>query len=285
MTMQYYQPNDELTSPVLKMDVLRSVIENPYGRQVVINGTPDGVQDKTTSDSKGGGAAAFLVIFMFIGGIIGAAVFSQINPPLCISCIGAIFLVIGLITAVQSKSGPVFLVALIGLLMTVLPIVYVYGETHPEGFQLTTTMIIKLILVLMIPVGLGLMIFPHISHSKEMSRCSQVVNAKCIYRTFHTKSTNTHSTMRNTVGGRAHRITVYSPVWQYEVGGVIFVTCENIYTNFDVPEIGEIREIRFDPRMPSHIYRPMGGTRLIPTIIGLMFVVLSVITLFVMNNI
>ncbi|WP_294486492.1 hypothetical protein [uncultured Ruminococcus sp.] len=283
--MQNHQSADELTSPVLNMDVLRSVIENPYGKQVIINGTPDDVREKPASDSKGGGAAAFLLIFMFIGGIIGAAVFSQINPPLCISCIGAIFLVIGLVTAVQSKSGPVFLVALVGLLMTALPIVYVYGKSHPDSFQLTTTMIIRLILVLMTLVGLGLMIFPHVSHSKAMSRCSQTVNAKCIYRTFHTKSSNTHSNMMNSSGGRAHSIRVYSPVWQYEVGGVIFVTSENVYTNFDVPEIGEIREIRFDPRMPSYIYRPMGGTRLIPTIIGLMFVVLSVITLFVMKNI
>ena len=77
--------------------------------------------------------------------------------------------------------------------------------------------------------------------------------------------------------------SLYSPVWQYEVDGVVYVTRESDYTDEDVPQIGETRQIRYDPNDISYIYRPLFVKRLVPAIIGTLMIAMCIITLVVMK--
>ena len=280
--MQTANGEDRRTSPVFSMEVLRASVENSYGRRVVINGVPEDELDKRkAADDRANGVKGALFVITFIAGIIAAVVFSQLEPLLCISSVGAIFLVIGVIAVAQSKlsldNAPLLIVPTVGLLMTALPIVMLYGRDHPDGFQLTFDHVMNIILAGFVLVGVCMMVLPPLVHSGKMARCSQETDAKCIYRTFRIKKSSK-------ANGRTSMHNIYAPVWQYEVGGVIYVTCENVYSGFDVPKIGEYKRIRFDPAAPENIYRPLGGTRVVTTVLGLMFTALGILTFVVLRH-
>ncbi|MBQ8965659.1 hypothetical protein [Ruminococcus sp.] len=273
----YEDMSEQFTSPVYDLEAVKRAMDDPMGRQVVIEGAAAG---NTAEEDKASGVKAALFIIAFIGGMISAVVFSQPEPLLCMTSAGAIFLVIGLINLFQSKlsldNAAALILPFVGLLMTGLPIVMLYGRRHPESFQLDRNMVIKLILICMGVLGIFLAVLPPVAHKRRLARCSQRVQAKCIYRVLRTK----HS---EKAGGRTRVSALYSPVWQYVVGDVVFVTRENVFSDFDTPAAGDFREIRYDPKMPAYIYRPMKGTRGVPMFIGLAFAVLSAVALIVMK--
>ena len=97
------QNNDEFTSPVFNMETLRRAIINPYGKRVIINGSPEGIPaQNSTRNDKANGVKAALFIIAFIGAIIAMAVFSQTEPILCIATFGAVVLFIGTVNLFQS---------------------------------------------------------------------------------------------------------------------------------------------------------------------------------------
>lgn len=269
---------DGRTSPVFDQEAVIRAIENPYGKRVILNGiSTDGVQH--TAEEKASGVKAALFIILFIAAIIAAIVFAEIEPLLCISTIGAVFLILGSMAVFQNgislENAMGLLVPIVGLLMTGLPILILYGRRHPDHAIITSDSVILIILGCMVLLGIFLIVLPPIGHSTKLRRCAQAVNAVCIYRTYHIKRSKR-------AGGRSSTHLLYNPVWQYEVNGVIYVTSENVYSNFDTPEIGGMREIRYDPNNPAVIYRPLNGTWLVPMIIGVMFVAIGGMTLFLM---
>lgn len=272
--------NDERTSPVLSMEVLQRCIQNPYGMPVIINGMPQQGSPQTEKEDKASGVKAALFIIFFIAAIIAAIIFAEIEPLLCITTVGALFLILGSAAVFQNgfklENAPALIVPIVGLLMTGLPILILYGRKHPEHAILTSESVIPIILGCMVLLGICLMFFPPLAHSSKMRRCAQTVNAVCIYRTYHT------SRSKGAGGRRTITHLLYNPVWQYTVNGTIYVSDEHVYSNFDIPEIGGVREIRYDPQNPAYIYRPQKGLQFVPMLIGLMFTLLAGIALFIM---
>lgn len=272
--------HDEFTSPVFSLDTLRRAIENPNGQQVIINGVPDYTEaaPKSTGNNSPNPAKAVLFIFYFIAAIIAAVVFAQIEPILFIACIGSIFLFVGIAALFQQKLSienlPLLIPTFAGLLMVGIPIVMLYHRSHPESFTFTQDSIITLILICFLIIGISMLVFPPILHKQKMSRCSQIIRAKCIYR-------NTRPASSRRANGRIIRYNLYAPTWQYELNGIIYVTCENLFSDFDTPGIGDFRDIRYNPNSPAEIYRPDAKKLLVSAIIGVMFTVISIVTLIV----
>lgn len=283
--MDIQSERDRFTSPVFVLEDMKAAIQNPEGKQVIING----VSEDDNKDSKERelteaqvNARVLLFIICFGGAILAAVVFSQTEPLLCLSTIGAIFLILGSMAVFQTKlsldSLPVLLVPFVGLLMTGIPILMVYQKKHPGAmdFTIDRNMVIKLILVCMIVLGVLFVILPFVNHSKKMSRCTKVTEAMCIYRTYRTAESKK-------ANGMSRRYNLYSPTWQFERDGVIYVTTERGFTDEDVPKIGEVKKIRYNPNDLSEVYRPLLVKRAAPVIIGVTMIGISILTLHVMK--
>lgn len=276
---------DRFTSPVFVMEDVKAAMIDPEGKKVVINGASedDHSTDKSSelTEAQVNRRVALFVI-LFLGGIIAAIVFAETEPLYCISTVGAMFLIIGSLAVFTNKitldSLPMLIVPFVGLCMTGIPILMVYQRNHPDslGFTIDRTVVIKFILVCMGVLGIFMLVIPFVAHSNKISRCTRVTDAVCIYRTFRIKRSEKANGMNRTYA-------LYSPVWQYEVDGVVYVTRESDYTGEDVPQIGETRQIRYDPNDISYIYRPLFVKRLVPAIIGALMIVMCIFTLAVMK--
>ena len=283
--MNLQSDRDRFTSPVFVLEDMKAAIQNPEGKKVVINGasTDDdtGSKEKELTEAQVN-ARVLLFIICFVGAILAAVVFSQTEPLLCLSTVGAIFLILGSMAVFQTKitldNLPVLLVPFVGLLMTGIPTLMVYQKKHPGamGFTVDRNMVIKLILVCMVVLGVLFMILPFVNHSKKMARCTEVTDAMCIYRTYHT-------TEGKKANGRTRRYNLYSPTWQFEKDGVLYVTTERGFTDEDVPQIGEVKKIRYNPNDLGEVYRPLLVKRVAPVSIGCIMTVISILSLYVMK--
>ena len=271
------------TSMVLNNEVLKEIIENASGAPVFINGVPS--QQAFSSDpapaKKGSGIASVLFILYFIGTIIAAVVFSQTEPALCIAAVGSLFLVIGVVSLFQNGLSVENFMALvfpvIGLLMTVIPILYVYGKSHPEAIQIDRNACIRITLMGTALLGFVIAVMTPLSSLVARNRCSQPVTAKCIFRLFRFARSK-----RSVGAGRTYRL--FNPVWQYEVDGAVYITSEGVYSGENVPEIFDEQTIFYQPGKPYNIVRPLKVAIFVPVIVGVAFVVFSVLALVLMNK-
>ena len=250
------------------MDDLKAAIDNPAGKQVIINGFTEEESRQAAKVELTDAQANFRVILfviVFLGGIIAAIVFSQTEPLLSFATIGAIFLVLGLISLFQSgfdiDSPPALIMPAVGALMTGIPLIILYHRTHPDSLEITRDGVFNIILGAMALLGAFMLVIPLSRHKIKMKACTQTIMAKCIYLDIHFAT-------RHNARGVTINYNVYAPTWQYEIGDFLYVTREPIFTTYKVPEIGEMREIRYNPADPSYIYRPVLRNEYIEMAIG-----------------
>lgn len=270
-----------LKPQVFSFEDMKNSINNPLDLPVILNGMEMSEPEQPQQATAGQSFKAFLIIAVFIGAIISAAIFSQTEPMLCIASVGSVFLVIGLISLFQNGLSlddlPLLIMPTVGLLMTGIPIIMVYHRTHPDSFNITNENVYDIILACLAVVGFVMTVAPHISHRSKMSKCSETIQAKCIY--YDTKNATSRGAY-----GRIRHYHLYSPTWQYEINGTLYVTKEPAYTDYEVPHIGDMREIRYDPTAPQDIYRPTGRNILIVNIIGIMCLLMGLGTLYLRHK-
>ena len=253
--------NDEFTSPVFDMGTLMRAIVNPYGKRLIVDGVPAerlGLEGKLGLDgskaSKADSIKATIFVIAFIGVMIAMPIFAQTEPLLCMTTFGALLLFVGLVGLFQDgvslESIMNLVIPLIGAVLVVISVVNVYHKSHPGSFYFTQDRMIKIACVGFELVGAGILVITPVLHFRKMRECSQVITARCIYRNYH----NSHSRNAN---GRTETHRNYDLWWQYEVNGMIYVTSENSSSNKNVPIVGDLREIRFSPKKPWKIYRPI----------------------------
>ena len=247
--------DQQFTSPVFSYQTLQQAVVNPYGKPVKINGMPEkDLSEPSKPPSKADSFKAGVFIAVFILALIAAPVLAQTEPSLCIADVGGIFLVIGLINLFQDKFGlrrlPFMLVPIAGALMVGIPVINYYHKTHPESIAVTQSTVIKIAAAGFVVIGVLLPVFTILSRALSLGKCTQKINAMCIYR-------NTRPAVSKRANNRTRRYDLYSITWQYEVNNIIYVTREPDYTDEDVPDIGECREINFCPDDPSVIYRDL----------------------------
>lgn len=234
-------------------------------------------QDIPVSGGVGGTVGMMMGIFtllVFIGGIIGAIHYSDIDQRISIMCVGGIFLWIGIIAVASTKltleNLPVLLFPLVGLLMAGIPGVMLLNEKSDDfNFEITEEMIIYLCLFGFLIAGICILIVPMLIRKKKLETCTLTVEARCIdmqYRWHHSRK------------GRAHK--VYAPKWEYMVNGQIYTHQETGYSNVGIPNIGDVEEVLVNPDDPNELYRYVKSQDLIVKVIGIMFVGVSVLSLF-----
>ena len=208
--------------------------------------------------------------------MISAAVFSKSEPLLCIASVGAIFFVIGTIVVFQNGFSADNIIGLIfplaGGLMVALPVL-VLEHRKDAAKGISTGTALNIMLGGLAVVGLLVILSTVFTNKGKEKRCTASINARCIYTDIHYSTTHD-------ARGRTRHIKLFCPTWQYEVGGVIYVTRENVHSNLDTPRVGECRDIFYDPSDPSDIYRPVKKNDMVAYIVGIAFIAAGIVSVY-----
>lgn len=258
-------------------DKIKAVIDNPMLKPVVINGIPqDGFNIGEKPEKEPNVVVGVLFVIYFIGVLIAAPIFAQLEKLLTFSLVGSIFLVLGLAVVKSHGLKTVFtVVPYVGLLMTCIPLIMLYEKKHPGKlpFTIGTEFVLKLCFVSMAVFGVFIAILAVTDHLSRMKRCTHVITATCIFRTYITHAS------KDAMGRTRHNGS-FSPVWQYEYGGIIYATNENSYSNFENAGIGYVGEIRIDPNTPYIIYRPVMKKVFLQIFMGIAWLFMSMLALY-----
>ena len=274
------EPVTEAYGSLNSIEQLKQAMYDPMGKPVVINGIPDNYVPQKTEENalknKVEDVLSVIFIIYFIAAIVGGMGLGEYDKLLGIACFGSLFLVVGLIVTFKTIGAGmnplVLLFPYIGALMTGIPIYNIYCRTHPELTPVSFDSIVVLIMRSFCVVGAIVIVFSITNHFRRMARCSEIVDARCIFLNYQIKQ-------GHDAAGRSRSYRIYSPTWQYEKDGTVYVTSEFSSSNFETARVGSFSKIRIDPRTPWIIYRPNKLKVFIPCFIGVMFIVLPLVAL------
>ena len=279
--MEEEQKRETYGSLVSLADLAKAA-DNPERRELIINGTrvnADGEPVKPTEDEKG--AAKVIEILLLISWLIAFIVllgFSQLDKLLGFAAFGYIMLSAGSLVIVKTGlSEPMLLILpYVGALMTGIPISLIYERKHPGALPFTfdKPTILSLIFYSMAGIGALLIISQFSKTVRLRRRCTERVSAKCIYLNYTIEHSGSGLTRR------AYKRT--SPVWQYEYGGDIYVTSEYSYGGNEAG-LGSICDLYVSESAPTLIYRPSKTKLMIVTVVGILWIALSLYALTVIK--
>lgn len=222
-------------------------------------------------------AAGILFLILFFGGIVGASVFSKIEPRISLMCFGLIFLSVGIV--VISSNGkrmtlhnlPLFIFPLIGLIFIAAPAYTMYAEKHPENSVDLGALAPVFMLGLFLLVGLGFLILPPIIRKAQAKRCTDSVMAVCINVDSHRTRTS-----------KGHHTRVYAPTWKFVYQGREHIQKESTYSNVSVPKVGDEVELHINPSDPTDFYREAKGHSIMYAFMGVIFAGVALFSLYLM---
>ena len=221
---------------------------------------------------------SIFIVVIFVGGIIGAIIFHEIEPRVSIICVGAIFFVIGLAVLFSQKlslkSAPILLFPTIGALMIVIPAMLLIAENSDMlEIDFTERLAANCCVSVFVLVGIGLTVLPSVIHKSKMKKFTVPTEAVCINLDVHIS--------RSRKGGKT---ITYAPTWEYDFNGNLYTFKESTYTNLSVPKIGAVYHLLVNPNEPSEIYRPVKSVRILLFVIGFMFAAMGIFALVTYNS-
>ncbi|MCM1023742.1 MAG: hypothetical protein NC395_06750 [Prevotella sp.] len=210
----------------------------------------------------------FLVLAVFIGGIIGAVAFKDTDPRISVIFAGGIFLFVGLLAffaqRITPKNAPMLIFCIIGAVIAGIPTWLILAEKYPESVpQPTDKAIVTVMGLICMIIGICVGVFPTVAELYKRRVCTESAMAKCV------------EVKTSYVQMKHGRRKVYSPVWEFDFYGKTYTADENIYSS-DRPEIGDMQEIFFNPFAPGEIYRKGNGAIILAVVIGLAFVAMGI---------
>lgn len=129
-------------------------------------------------------------------------------------------------------------------------IVYPYYEEKEAGVFFLQGISLVLFAV-MITIGVGTFVTVGIQHKKQKEKCTYALQVRCV---------KVHQRRDHYTGnGRRKYRTVYCPVYVGRYQGKEYTFCNNIYTNYKVPSVGEEYVLQIDPKNPEEYTDPRNG--------------------------
>ena len=220
---------------------------------------------------------SILFSIIFIAGFIGSIVFSKIEPRATVICIGALFFIMGMAALFSEKLSLknlfVLIFPVVGAFMIVIPALMIYAENSDNlDYEAIERFALNCVIGAFALVGIGFIVIPPVIHNKKMKKFTISIEACCIDLDFR-YSRSKH--------GRS--IKLYAPIWQYDYNGNMYTYKENTYTNVNVPQIREVRQLLLNPDEPSELYRPSAFVRIMLLIMGLAFAAFGILGLVMYN--
>lgn len=210
-----------------------------------------------------------LILIVFFGGILGAVIFKDIDQRITVIFVGGVFFFVGLLCIIDNKltfkNAPLLIFCIVGVIMAGIPLWLILGEKYPDSVPpLTDDLINEIAGLICIIVGVSIAVFPTLAEIHKKRVCTERVTAKCIDVKSHY------------VSGKNGMRRVYSPVWEFEFYGKLYVADENNYSSNRNFEVDDIQEIFINPLDPQEIYRKVSGTIISAMIFGLVFVAFGI---------
>lgn len=212
--------------------------------------------------------AGFAIVGFFIAMVVGMVKFSKTNPPLCVSCLGLLILVFGIVAVLSTKitwdSWPVIIFPTVGALLTALPIIDMQVKKNTGETFFTDRNILAMISAAFFIAGILMLVMPFVKRHFLLKVCTLPIMATCIDLDLRLSS------------NRRSRSHVYAPKWKYTVNGKEYEHQENSYTNMNVPKIGSEYEILVNPYDPDQIYRNDPSSMKFMVIFGIIFMLAGI---------
>ncbi|MDE6594761.1 MAG: hypothetical protein K2K44_01980, partial [Oscillospiraceae bacterium] len=87
-----------------------------------------------------------LILTVFLGGILGAVIFKNIDQRISVIFAGGVFFFVGLLCIIDNKltfkNAPILIICIIGAIMAGIPLWLILGEKYPDSVpQLTDDLI------------------------------------------------------------------------------------------------------------------------------------------------
>lgn len=202
-----------------------------------------------------------IFVIWFIGSLGAMCYLGNIDSIYLGICIGQYFLVFGLV-AVFNKVWPGLIFALVGLVVIVVAVLMLNEDLAINWDFVFPILFLSAFML----VGLGLMFVPTIINIMKKKKTSLKISGK-VMRLDEAMSDG---------------IKVYAPVYEYYFNGKNYQVEADMYSNLDVPNIGDVVDIRIDPNKPDKIYVDKGNKSMVIIlfIMGIMFVFVSGISLY-----
>jgi len=156
---------------------------------------------------------------------------------------GQYFLVFGTIAIIANVKSHSFkpiilLFPLIGICAMIGGCIYQFGTE--EIIKQLEKILPDLILGAFIACGAVIVVVTYLNASKKKKNCTLCVNAKIVDKLVHVRD----------------GATVTSPVYEVYYRGEMQRLCDQVFTNMDKCEIGDVREIYINPDRPDEFYDP-----------------------------
>lgn len=246
------------------------------------NGQAEQAPRQTEEKKKDNPLATAAVLIGFVLWIGGLFVFSQTEPKLCISLLGAFWLVIaiaGLVGVIKDGIGNnqnivvAFIFTYLGVALTLVPILQLYVPAFQGEFGSRIAMyLVFLFLVLTGVLFIGIETYRIIYGYKI---CSVEVAAECIkLRDEH--FWRDEVSVAETRGYR-HRKKTVSGVYRFEYSGKTYEVQDDTNSNVDKPTPGEWVKLRINPNNPNQFYRQTTVSQIAFYIIGAAFLLVGIL--------
>lgn len=242
-----------------KQGQLYTVKDNDTGEVMTVD-----VEKYFNTTQKAGPIESILgivfLIWFFVS--IGLMVYlANVNKYYMAICLGQLFFIFGLVGFwKKAKIGIVF--ALVGLALVVIPILMM----NPN-LEINWDFVIPIIMLcIFLIVGIGLLLIPSIIYKKKDKEFSVSLMAKVV------GLKETH--------GRSSKL--YAPIYEYYYNNKTYRISSNTYTNINVPNVGDVVEIKINPQIPQEVYKPSDKKPVIIILglMGIMFIVMSCLSLY-----
>ena len=218
-----------------------------------------------------------LFLIWFFGSMIAMIYFSNKNTYYSLMIFGQMFFVVGLMAVISTVKeyketkrfdiNRIFLLlfVIVGLGYMIIPFLILYQEKlniHVSFEQLMPFIILSLFFF----VGL-IMITIYVYKRKKLTSSELItVNASVvgINKTYSDDG------------------TLYAPILEYEFSGSKHKYESNSYSNFNVVNVGDIKEIKVNPLNPEEIYFKEGSDILV-LIMGLLFTCIPIVIILLLT--
>ena len=203
-----------------------------------------------------------VTLVVFIGGMIFAVLVHSKQPQLSVMAIGVIFLYMGIMvlctTKLDTRNFFILIFPIIGSAMVLIPAVNIWQKRHhspaiPDDITFILIMVYMAVTGLIIVIG---------------SIAARVINARVYTAAVEAECTELLSKRQR---GKHGYHTLYCPVWKYTYAGKEYTSSENVYSNVNVPKVGETKEIYVDPDAPANICSGELAPTVLAVIVGGVF--------------
>ena len=191
--------------------------------------------------------AIFATLFLtwFFGSIIWMlCAFGSGNVHLGLALFAQYFIIFGFITLFfgKTKFGLVPLFVGFGILTCVG--IDALGTENIKMLFTEKVLALTFGTILFLASGTCLLVIPRLIIKGKIKRCTLPIQAECVgFEEEYSSSRMTHKTL-------------YAPIWKFYYNREFHTYCDNVFSNFGLPNYGDLIELFINPKNPEDVYIP-----------------------------